>query len=593
MEKNKKKSSGSQTFLKGALILTVSMMIVKFCGAIYKIALTNIYSTLGDAYATEGAGIFGQAYELYIPLFTLATAGFPIAVSRLVSESTALNRYKDVKQIHKVSKPFFAITGIVFFLIMFFGSFLYVKVIKSPYSLYPIMCLAPTIFFGCLVSIYRGYYEGLRNMTPTAISEVIEAVSKLLVGLTGAYVVMNVGLNQFNSYGTIFGITFADKTEAMYTLISFSVSAAILGTTIGSAAAFIYLFFRYKIKGDGIPKEYYENSVDARSRRETFNRLFKTAIPIGLASLVMSLTAFVDSIVIQRVLYNLAQTDRTNFLAQFDGMMDSKIPIDGEITIHIALWGVYSSAITIMQIVTSITQVFGTSAMPSVTNAYAKGDKKELKTSMETVIRLTTMFTFPAGIGLFVLSGPIMSLVYSDVAISTIGANVLQVMGISVLFLAFSTPLCSMLQGVGRVDLPLKLFSVGMVIKIIVNYIFVGIVEINIVGAAIGTLVAYLLICIAAMYLLIKNSGIVPNFMATIVKPFISAIICGVTAFISYNLLTNVLGGKISTVLAIGIAGVFYLISLLLLRTFTKNELLFLPKGEKIVKTLEKWNLIG
>lgn len=601
MSKIKQEKSSSQSFLKGAFILSLSMVVVKLIGAIYKVSLTNLYSLFGDAYASVGAGIFNNAYELYIPLFTLASAGFPIAVSRLVSENTAQGRYNDVKQIHKVSKPFFIVTGFVCFLIMVFGSYIYIDLINSPYSFYPVLCLAPTIFFGCLVSIYRGYFEGLRNMVPTAVSEIIEALSKLVIGLFGFYIVTTTGLDEYKASGTIFGLTFETESDAMYTLISFSVSAAIIGITIGSALAFLYLFLRYKIKGDGIPKAYYSQSVEARSKKETFQKLLRTAIPIGLASLVMSLTAFVDSIIIQNLLYNTAVENREAFLAQFNGLMDSKLPADAvlpggdttKITIHTSLWGIYSSALTIIQLVTAVTQVFGTSAMPNVTNAYTKGNRKELKVSIETVLKLTTMFTFPAGIGIFALSEPIMGLIYADPAIISIGGNVLRVMGISVIFMACSTPLCSMLQGVGRVDLPLKLFSVGMIIKIIVNYAFVSVMEINIVGAAVGSLVAYLIICIAAMYQLVKNSGVIPNFISTIIKPLTSAAICGVVAYFSYDLLQNIINGKVATVVAVAAAALIYLISLVLLRTFSANELKFLPKGEKIVIILEKWHLIG
>ncbi|MGN0504343.1 MAG: oligosaccharide flippase family protein, partial [Ruminococcus sp.] len=175
------KKDVSQSFLKGAFILTLSMIAVKLCGLAQKVLLTNLYGTLDGNYAEFGTALFSNAYEIYVPLFTLATVGFPIAVSRLVSESYAKERYNDIKQTYKVAKPFFIIMGLVCFLLMVAGSFWYMNYIKSPYSLPAMMVLAPTIFFGCLVSVYRGYFEGLRNMTPTAISEVIEAVSKIAI----------------------------------------------------------------------------------------------------------------------------------------------------------------------------------------------------------------------------------------------------------------------------------------------------------------------------------------------------------------------------------------------------------------------------
>lgn len=595
MQKDNTNKSSSQTFLKGAAVLSISMIVVKLCGMIYKIMLTRIYAMFGDQYAGIGTGLFTNAYEIYIPLFTLATAGFPIAVSRLISESIAQERYKDVKMIHKVSKPFFVIMGLVCFSLMVGLSFVYVNIVKSPYSIYAMMTLAPSIFFGCLVSIYRGYFEGQRNMSPTAISEIVEAAVKMIFGLTMAYLVMRIGINQYEKNATIFGQSFVSEHDAMYTLIAYSVAVAIAAISLGGLLSYISLKIIYRLRKNDIPQEYFDNSVEARSQKETFMLLLKTAIPIGLAALVMSISSTIDTMVIQNVLYNMAVNNREAFLAQFGGKLDSHIPLnptdENPITIHTYLLGAYSCALTVMQLVTAVTQVFGTSAMPSVTNAYTKGDKKELKKSIETVLKLTVLVTFPAGVGMFVLSYPIMSLLY-DGYIAQVGAKVLCVMGLSVIFIATSTPICSMLQGVGRIDMPLKLYSIAMVMKIALNYAFVSIVSINIIGAAVGSLVAYLFVCVVGMYFLIKKAQVVPDFFHTVIKPFFSSIVCGLAAYLAYRLLENAIPATLATLLSIVIAVVFYLVSLLLLHTFTENEIKMLPKGNNVVTILAKLHLL-
>ena len=172
-----KKGNRSQSFLKGAMVLGSSMIIVKLMGMIYKILLSNQYGGVGT-------GLFNSAYALYNPLFMLSTAGFPIAISRMVSESVTKKRYRDVKQIHRVSVPIFVIAGCLCFLAMVLGSFIYIKLINANNAIFAMLCLSPTIFFGCLMSIYRGYFEGMRNMVPTAVSEIIEAACKLFLLLT-------------------------------------------------------------------------------------------------------------------------------------------------------------------------------------------------------------------------------------------------------------------------------------------------------------------------------------------------------------------------------------------------------------------------
>ena len=597
MQKNNINKNSSQTFLKGAMIMSVSMIVVKLLGMIFKVMLTRMYTGFGDEFAGIGTGLLNNAYEVYNPLFTLATAGFPLAVSRLISESIAQKRYRDVAQIHKTSKPFFIGMGAVCFVLMIAVSFIYINIIKSPYSIYSMMTLAPSIFFGCLVSIYRGYYEGQRNMFPTAVSEVVEVGSKVVFGLSLAYLVMNLGMSEFAASQTVFGRSFATDYDAMYTLLAYSVAAAIAGISIGSILSFLFLKIYYLKRPFRVSEEYLENSIDARTRRETFNLLLKTAIPIGLAALVMSLSATIDTIVIQRVLYSMAQNKGEELLGQYDAsQLSSMLPDnptpDNPITLHTYLIGCYSYAVTIMQLVTALTQAFSTSAMPSVTAAYTKGDKNELKKAIETVLKLTMLFTLPAGLGLFAIPYPIISLLYKGYS-AEIGAGVLRVMGISVIFIAVSTPICSMLNGVGRIDLPLKLYSIAMVIKILINYLFVSVVSINIVGAALGSLVAYLFVCVVGMYFLIKKAGVIPDFVGTTLKPLIGAVCCAGAAFLMNLLLSGHIPSAVCTLVSVIAAALIYVIVLLLLRTFTESEVKMLPKSKNIVTILAKLHLLG
>lgn len=589
------KANASKTFLKGAAILSISMIVVKMFGFLDKILINNLFAFLGPEYASVGSGLYSNAYEIYIPLFTIATAGFPIAISRLISENIANKRYNDVKQIHKVSVPFFALTGSICFVIMFFGSFFYINVIESPYSLYAMLMLSPAILFGCLISIYRGYFEGQRNMFPTAISEIIEAGSKLIFGLLIAYIIMVTAYNGYLENGTVYGLTFSGADadiQAMNTILAFSVAGAISGIVLGSFGAFLFLLLRYKLGGDGIPEEYYTNSIDARTKKETFILMFKTAIPIGLTALIMSLGTWIDSIVIQRVLYNMAHNNGEILINQYKAIgadLTANLKADN---IHLALWGCYGAALPLMQLITAVTQVFGTAAMPNVASAWTRGNKEELKNSIETVLRITMLFALPAGLGLSALSSPIMDLVYTDQHVALIGGKVLSVMGFTGIVIAIVTPTCSMLQGIGRVDLPLKIYALGITIKVATTWMFVSNVNINIQGGSAGSLIAYSIMFLIALFMLIKHSKVMPNLVSTILKPLISAILCAVTAYFSFIFISNYVGVLLSTIISIVVAAIIYIIFLLILRTFTKNDLIFLPKGKNIVILLEKLHLI-
>lgn len=587
----------SQTFVKGAAILTVSMVVVKVFGLLDKVILANIYSMFDDSLASMGVGIYNNAYEVFVVIFTVATGGLPIVISRLISQNMAQKRYKDVKLIHSISIPLFVVVGLVCMLGMLLISYPYSQyAIKSPYAIYAMMALAPTILFGCLASIYRGYFEGQRNMSPTAVSEVIEAVVKLILGALFAYLIMKYGMESYSNTGKFLFFTFNDGIEAQNTILAFSVAGNICGISLASFFSFVFLILRYKIGGDGIPKEYLENSVDARQKKETFGIVVRTALPIVGGALVMSIGSVIDSIIIQNVLFTLAQNNAESLYFQYGEFYPREVffgDSNNAATIHTSLWGCYGASLTLMQLVTAVTQVFGSSAMPNVTSAWTKGDRGELKSSIETVLKMTMMFTFPMALGLCVLSHPIMRFIYSSPDIINIGGNVLTLMGVTTIFTAIITPICSMLNGIGRVKLPMILYTVCMIIKICTSWIFVSIPEINIQGATAGSLVSYAIICVVGMYLLIKYSKIVPNFLSTTIKPLIGAVFSSVTAFFVNSFLEGILPHRLSTIFAVLAAVVVYIAILLILRTFSTKEVSFLPKGEKIAKTLEKLHLIG
>ncbi|MBQ9515794.1 MAG: polysaccharide biosynthesis protein [Ruminococcus sp.] len=602
MNKDSFEKNTSKTFVKGAMIMTVSMVVVKLLGMFYKIFLYRMYATYDDlagvSMGSIGSGILGNAYEVYTPLFALATAGFPIAVSRLIAESIAQKRYRDVEVVYKTSKKFYIITGLVCFALMVGISFVYVQVINQPLAIYSMLTLAPSVFFGCLVSIYRGYYEGQRNMFPSAVSEVVEMLVKVVSGLSLGYLVMQLGMSEFTAKATVFGQTFSSDKNAMETLCAYSVAAAIAGIALGSLFSFIFLRVYYSKRKFTVSDEMMHDSVDARTQNETFKILIKTAIPIIISAFIMNISTTIDAVVIQNVLHNTCINNGDALLAQFDSQYAPEIskmihPVDGsEITFHTSLWGCFSLALPLMQLVTTVTQVFGTSALPNVTAAYTSGDKSELKRSIETVLKLTMMFTLPAGLSLFAIAGPVITLLYGGGFEAEVATSILRIMGFSCIVVAASTPVMSMLQSLGKVHLPLILTSIALVIKIATNYFLVSIVELNVTGAAVGSLVAFIFVFIVGMYLLIRHSKVTPDFINTILKPLIAAVFCAATAFGVYKLANMFVGNLISVVVSVIVAVIVYVVVLMLLKTFAKEEIYMLPKGKNIVTILAKLHLI-
>jgi len=571
-----------QSFMHGAIILTASMFLVNVIDALFKIPLQWVVGT-------EGFGYFTTAYGLFGPIFSLATAGFPVAISKMVSENYARHHFRDVRQVHRASIPIFVTTGTVGFFIMWACAPVYVNsIIHNTNSLPAMYILAPAILFSCLSSIYRGYYEGMRNMYPTAISEVIEAICKLAIGLTTAIVIIQIGMHEYHTMGTVFGAVVTSKEYAQSAVTPYAVAGSILGVTAGSLFSFLFLLFSHRKNGGSFTKQELVASPSPHTLRYTAIKLIKMAIPIGLGSLALSVAGLIDTTFLQTRLGDIMREQPTALLSMYHGMIPNINIVKN--TVPNYLFGCYSIALTMFTFVPSITQAFSTSALPNVTNAWTRGARDELKKNIEAVIRFTALICIPSGLGLSVLSRPIISLVFGT---NEIASSVLVIMGIGVIFASLSLPIYSMLQAVGRVDLPVKLLLIGLTIKVVLNWILSGIPEINVLGAGVGTLVCYAFTTVAALYFLCIETHIVPNFMSVFIKPLLASGICAITAYVAYILAAKIMPDKLATCVAIAIAAVFYAISLLCIKAISRDDILMLPKGQKIAKILEKHNWIG
>ena len=581
-------TKNKQSFLHGALILALSTIIVKIVGAFFKLPLANI---IGNT----GIGYFNTAYSLFNVVYALSVAGFPVAVAKMVSESVALKKYRDVKRIFKTTSLVFLITGAVGFLVMVLGSGIYSNAVSNPNARFTIIALAPTVFFACVMSTYRGYYEGLKNMYPTAISQVIEAVIKLVAGLGCAWVLLELSQNSYNLTGKVFWLSVSSSEEAMSLSMAFSAAGAVLGVSLSTVAGALYLWLRHKIKGDDITKEDIDSSPDALPTKEIFKKLVKIAVPVCLGAIAISLTSFIDGISVMGRLEVALENGYDTIFNEYGSILP-----EAKSEIPNFLFGAYGLAQTLFNLIPAITTTFGVSALPAIASAWAVKDMDSMKKNTEATLRLTSILAIPAGIGMCVLAEPIIRLVYfNKVEEALISVPILQVLGITVAFVSIMSPVNSMLQAIGRADMPVKLMLIGGALKLAVNFIFVAIPSLNIKAAAWGTFVCYLFIAIASVIVLVKNTKVKIDFVGVFLKPLFASILCGASAWVGYSFARRLFTAQslthhaLSTLVAIALAVVIYVISLFLTHAITKNDILMLPNGEKIAKVLEKRHLIG
>lgn len=572
----KQSKSMSQSFAQGTVTIMIAMAAVKILGAVFKIPLLNI---LGG----EGYGYFNSAYNLYNPIYALSTVGLPLAVSKMVSEKMTERKFKDIEAIRKASASIFIFMGIAGTLLMFLCAYPFARLTHSPNVIYSIFLLAPTIFFACLISIYKGYYQGIRNMVPTAVSEVVESAGKVVFGLAFSYFAMAHARNEFSSEGTVFGI-FCETSEKAYGLIAaLGAAGAILGITVASVFGFAYIFWKHiKLKNKVSTRQEFEESPEPESKKILLKKLIKLAIPIGLGAIIMNLSGTIDSVVIQNRLNYIMGCSPQILLNSFAGAIPQS-NIDAG-TVHVFLWGCFGTMTTITMLIPTFLQAISINALPMVTETIARKDEAKMKKDINSVLKLTTLIAMPCGMGLSAVSYPICNLLYGATGESYIASCVMVLAGIGIIFVSISAPLCSILQAAGRADIPLKLLSAGLFIKIVLNYVLVGIPEINIQGANISTLVCYLFICIGLTYYIKSVTSVMPNLISTIVKPALCAVGCAVSAAISYGLLEKIINGKLATIGAIAVAGAVYLALLLLTKTIDESDIEMFPFADKILK---------
>lgn len=567
-----KKGNTQQSFMHGSLILLIATALVKIIGAIYRIPLANLLDE-------SGMGYYSTAYDLYLPMYSLAMAGLPVAISRIVAEHIAAGRYKDIAVTLKVAKRTFWVTGGTGFILMCLLSVPFVNFTGNSGALLSVFCIAPCLLVCCIMSAYRGYYEGLKNMTPTAVSQVLEALGKLLLGYGLAYLVIKI------------------RGDVSLATLSIAAAGALLGITLGTVVAAGYLVIKYHRDDPPFTEEQFEMSPEAKSARDTFKALVAIAVPIVLGSLATYITSLIDVVMVQRQIANALERSPEVFNNMYKDFIVYKQSdaVEGSEVFKLAdlpnaLYGIHRGyAYSIYNLVPVITSVLGVSAIPVLASAWTKKDTVQVKSNIETIFRTTALIAFPAGLGIFALAPQILSILYDSKYAVSIATPNLRVLGIAAIFSGLTIPMTSMLQAIGKQKIPVRNIAIGAVIKIVVNFVIVGIPEINIKGVPYGTLFCYVFIFVANFIAIQKFSGLRLNISSVIIKPLLSGAVCAVSAFAVCFVVPK---STIATLGAICVAFVVYVVALAVLKAVEREDVLSLPKGEKIAKILENMKII-
>ena len=565
MERQVQPPVNKQSFLKGALLLTTGVLIVKLIGALFKIPLSAVITE-------EGMGYFSTAYSFYNVLFSVAAAGLPVAVSRMVSACDAQGAWQTVRALRKTALPLFCAVGAVGTLLMVVSAPLYVRAVENPGALPAMLALAPSVLLCSAAAAFRGYFEGLCDMTPTAVSQILEAAGKLVFGLSLAVLVMRADPDRWMRDGKLFGLAgFGVLPEGREKYV-LGAAAAIFGVTLGSFLSALFLVCRSR-RGDGITQAQLRCAPKAPPTAVLTKRLLAAALPLTVGAAAASVSGLIDASFMQTRLLYIIRTDPAPLFSMYAGSIPAENLASPE-TVPNYLFGCYNMALTLFMLVPSVTQAFSQSALPSVTRAYVSKNRGKLREAMETVLRMTCVFALPAGVGLSVLAEPVTRLLYGDRLSVPIISLSLSVMGIAAVFAAVSTPLASLLQAVGHMELPVLLTVIGLGIKIILNYLFVGIPHLNILGGGLSTLLSYLFVTAAEWIALRKITKLRFRVTETVMKPLFAALLCGCAA-LSAQRVQQYCGfdGRFSAVVSVMYAVLLYAAALFAFGVLKKAEI--------------------
>lgn len=562
-------------------MLAAANLIVKLIGAFLKIPL---YGLIGE----EGMGLFNVAYQIYTFMFVIATAGFPTAVSKMVAESTAKGDDTDARRVFETSVMFLGMVGMTGSLILFVLADNLAALLHNSAAASAIKMISPSIFFVSLVSAYRGYFQGIQNMYPTAASEVTEALTKLVVGYAAAFLFMGMTVN--TSLKT--AVDFGTKQIASRDLRTrFSASGAIMGVTAGTFLSLLLMMIVYAFS-----KRKKNNELVTRSRGAILRELVAIAIPITIGASVSSLTSLVDlTTIMSRLVVNSAVFDKYEFMFR-EGTEFAKTAAEegwqGLLLLEKkanSLYGMYTGqAQTMFNLPLTMVVALSMSIVPAISTALASNNKREAVSITESILRITMLFAMPCAIGMSVLSEPILGLLYSG---DTSAGMLLQKLSIAVIFVAAVSVSNAVLQACGRVYYPVVNMLVGGTVKVVMNYTLIPVLGID--GAPIATIACYAVIAVLNIICIIKAVRIKFSITDMLVKPFAAALIMGAAASVSYKLLADMTGGsRICVIAAIAVGCVIYACAILALRGLKRDDILNMPKGEKIEELLTKYKLL-
>lgn len=547
-------SKRESNFLVQGSILAVASIISRIIGLLYRIPLKSIIGDIGNDY-------YGTAMEIYSILLLISSYSLPVAVSKLVSARMAKGQRKNAYRIFKGALVFALLSGSAAGLVVYFGAgFITTYIVNTPLSIFALKVLAPTLLIVALLGVIRGFFQGMGTMMPSAVSQLIEQIINAVISVWSAYMLFQ--------YGTKIGAVLGNPSTYAE---AYGAAGGTLGTGVGALAALLFtilVFILYRVKFIKLVK------ADRSKKTESYGRIFGilllTILPVLLSTTIYNITSFLDTSVFKQI-------------AEHQGYK----ALD-----YSTMWGIYVGEYKVLiNVPIAIASAIAASSVPSLSRAFTSRDMREVRKKVGYSIRFVMVIAIPCAVGMTVLASPILQLLFQDDR--EMPQRMMQVGAVSIIFYSLSTLSNGILQGINRMNVPVKNAIVALVLHMGVLAALMYGLDMNIYAVVWANTFFSFLMCILNGMAIRKYLRYRQEIPRTFIVPCICAAVMGGVVYGVYWLLMKFLHmNALAVVVSIVLGIIVYGLLLLLLRGLREQELESFPMGNVIIRMAKKMHLM-
>ena len=550
MDNKRTKSGNSNNFIVQGSILAMAGVLVRLLGLFKRIPLAYI---IGDT----GNGYYATAFDIYQIFYTISAYGIPVALSKLVSAKVSKGEYKNADKIFRCALKFSIVMGLLSSFIVFFFSNQLAGAFGEPMSYLALRMISPTLLIVCVLSVFRGYYQGMGTMVPTAISQVLEQIAVVGVGIGASYFLAK--------YGTKVGMLLHNE-QYKY---AYGAAGAIGGCVAGAVLALLFLLLMYKAGSRRFKRNIYKDPTTViDSSYSIYRSVILTIIPIVISSSVTTVSGFCDHFIHNKV-------------------MDIK----GFAELKTVNWGIYSGKyMVLVSVVLALSSAMGMATVPTLSGHVKKKEFDIVTRKVKSVIRITMLVAIPAAIGLAALAPSVMFLLFSTT--NEVAPTLLRIGSLGIILFSLSSITGYILQGMSHLYVPIKHALISMVIHLSLMTLLLFTTDLKIYAVALSNNVFALVMCILNVRAIMKILRCRIDFVKIFGMPLVSSAVMGVLIYFINKVLCGNGFSRIKILFTIAIGAAVYFLIMLLTRSISKEELSRLPGGRKLAGIMERFHLV-